>query len=335
MNWTETLGRLRPETVEAAAARWGARQPTLVNAGFNHVYRTEDRGGPLYLRFTHGDLRNTEFLTPPLTWLRYLHAHGAPVNEPLVSLDGHWIEAMWQADDLFLATAVRGITGPRVSECPPTPVLYRAFGRSIGELHAVSRHFMPAPGTPHMLGPALPGIFPSWRAFWHGAQEHGQKEAVIDRTFQALTPWVDAVGGPEGGWPDEPLSARPGLGLTHGDLRPGNAIWDGERVVVIDFDEPVYGPFATDLARAVLEVPRGQRPAIWTEVLSGYREAMPLDSTWDQELPRLLKARAALMAAWNISGGADPADPRPMSGTLAPVSLWQLRENLVSGEYDG
>jgi len=267
-------------------------------------------------------------------WLRVLHARGAPVNEPLPSQNRKWIEAMAQGDDLFLATAVRGVAGPRLSEMPPESNLYRAFGRSIGQLHAASLDFVPAPDTPHMLNPALQGVFPSWRLFWHQAQEHALKEPVIAAAFEDLTPWVDAVGGPASGWPDEQALPRPGLGLTHGDLRPGNAIWDGERVVIIDFDEPVYGPLATDLARAVMEVPRGLRTVLWSEVLTGYREVFPLDPVWDRALPRLLGARAALMAAWNISGGADLTDLHPVSGTLAPVSLWQLREHLRNGEYD-
>ena len=334
MNWAETLARLRPETVNAAAALWGTGLPTLVHPGFNHVYRAEDGRGPLYLRFTHADLRDAEYLGPPVTWLRHLHVDGAPVNEPLPSLDGRWIEAVPQGDDLFLATAVRGVEGPRLSTLPPEPKLYRAFGRSIGQLHAASRRFVPVPDMPHTIDPALPGVFPSWRLLWHRAQEHARKEPVIDAVFEALTPWVDAVGGPEHGWPDEQTPARPGLGLTHGDLRPGNAIWDGGRVVIIDFDEPVYGPLATDLARAVMEVPRVQRAALWTEVLVGYRKVAPLDPVWERELPRLLRARAALMAAWNLAGGADPGDLHPVSGTLAPVSLWQLRENLLGDGYD-
>ncbi|SMB96896.1 phosphotransferase enzyme family protein [Deinococcus hopiensis] len=335
MTWGETLGRLRPETVSAAAIRWGTGPVTLVNPGFNYVYRAEDSAGPLYLRFTHVALRNAEYLGPPLQWLRFLHTQGAPVNEPLPSLDGCWTEAVTQEDDLFLATAVRGVVGPRLSGLPPGPRLYQAFGRSIGQLHAASLRFMPEPSTPPMLGPALLGVFPSWRLFWHGAREHALKEPVIAATFGALTPWVDAVGGPARGWPDDSASATDGLGLTHGDLRPGNAIWDGERVVIIDFDEPVYGPLATDLARAVMEIPRGQRAALWAAVLTGYREVLPLGPAWDRELPRLLRSRAALMAAWNISGGADLTDVRPISGTLAPVSLWRLREHLLNGEYDG
>ncbi len=334
MTWGETLGRLRAETVRASAALWGAGPATLVSPGFNHVYRAEDAAGALYLRFTHVSLRNAVYLEPPLQWLRFLHAHGAPVNEPLPSFNGNWVETVEQQDDLFLATAVRGVPGPRLSDLPPEPPLYRAFGRSIGQLHAASRRFTPKPGTPHMLGPDLPGVFPTWRLFWHGARAHAVQEPVIAATFEALTPWVDRVGGPERGWPDGVSAPPEDLGLTHGDLRPGNAIWDGERVVIIDFDEPVFGPWANDLARAVLEVPRGQRAALWNEVLAGYREVMPLAPTWEGELPRLLQARAALMAAWNISGGADLTDVRPVSGTLAPVSLWQLREHLSNGEYD-
>ena len=331
MSWAETLARLQPETVKALASRWATGPPILVNPGFNHVYRAEDAAGPLYLRFTHAGLRSAEYLGPPVTWLRHLHADGAFVNKPLPSLEERWIEASAQGDDLFFATAVRGVAGPRLSELPPTPELYRAFGQSTGQLHAASSRFVPAPGTPHMLDRTLPGVFPSWRLLWQRAREHARKEPVIAAAFEALTPWVDAVGGPEYGWPDDQRPARPGLGLTHGDLRPGNAIWDGGRVIVIDFDEPVYGPLATDLARAVMEVPREQRPGLWAELRAGYREAAPLDSAWDSELPRLLRARAALMAAWNLAGGAGL---HPVSGTLAPVSLWQLRENLLSGEYD-
>lgn len=123
MTWSERLGRLRTGTVDAAAACWGARHPTLVSAGFNLVYRTEYPGGVLYQRFTHADWRDAAYLGPPLAWLRHLHARGAPVNEPLASLNGHWIEAAAQGGDHFLVTAVRGVAGPRLSERPPDPDL--------------------------------------------------------------------------------------------------------------------------------------------------------------------------------------------------------------------
>lgn len=330
MSWQSALSRLTPETVAEAARRWKALSPTLVNPGVNHVYRAEDESGPLYLRFTHADLRDADYLAPPLAWLRHLHGRGAPVNGPLKSRGGEWIESFQQGDDLFFATAVRGIRGPRLSELPPTSGLYRAFGRAIGGLHAASRDFLPPPGMPNLLDPALPGVFPSWRLLWRRAGEHARKDSIIGAAYEELTPWVDAVGGPAQGWPEGAEPALPDLGLTHGDLRPGNAILSDERVVIIDFDEPVFGPRANDLARAVMEVPCELRGELWAALLAGYREAMPLEPYWDAELPRLLMARAVLMAAWSLEDGEEF---RPVSGSGAPVSLWQLREHLRKGEY--
>ena len=52
-----------------------------------------------------------------------------------------------------------------------------------------------------------------------------------------------------------------------------------------------------------------------------------------RDRPDLIRARAVLMAAWQLEGERDPAALRPVSGSAAPVSAWQLREHLRSGVY--
>ncbi|UOX88387.1 phosphotransferase [Amycolatopsis sp. FBCC-B4732] len=42
-----------------------------------------------------------------------------------------------------------------------------------------------------------------------------------------------------------------GIGLIHGDAYPGNTLWDGEDVVLGDWDEPAWGPRELDLANTV------------------------------------------------------------------------------------
>ncbi|WP_407570859.1 phosphotransferase [Deinococcus altitudinis] len=71
---------------------------------------------------------------------------------------------------------------------------------------------------------------------------------VLERAIERLTPSVLA-------W-----SAEESV-TTHGDLRPGKVIWqpDSARAFIIDFDEPVQGPAALDLARAALEPVRDAR----------------------------------------------------------------------------
>ncbi|UQN05526.1 phosphotransferase enzyme family protein [Deinococcus sp. QL22] len=301
MNWQAALSCLTPDLVAAGAERWGAGNVRPVNLGFNHVYRGTTAAGDIALRFTHSSLRNPDALRPPLDFLRHAYTAGAGVCPPLPSLVGNWVEAL---PDGFLVTAIGWIDGPRVSDLPPTPALYRAFGQAIGELHVAGRNFQPTPCTPNMLDPSLAGVFPSWRFFWHRAAPHAAKHPDLARHFARLTPLVDEWGGPAGCWPDpaDPeQSWSEGYGLTHGDLRPGNAIWDGRRVVIIDFDEPVFGPLATDLARAQLELPTDLLTTLGPHLLDGYRRVCSINTDWEGRLPILTQCRAALMAAWTIS----------------------------------
>lgn len=337
MNWQAVLSNLTPDLVAAGAERWGVSNVRPVNLGFSHVYRGTTATGDIALRFTHSSLRSADALRPPLDFLRHLHAAGAGVCPPLPSLAGQWIEAL---PDGFLVTAIGWIHGPRVSELPPTPALYEAFGQAIGELHAAGRSFWPTPGTPNMIAAAFPGVFPSWRFFWHRAAPHAAKHPDLARHFARLTPLVDAWGGPAGCWPnDEAQGWGEGFGLTHGDLRPGNAIWDGKRVVIIDFDEPVFGPLATDLARAVLELPADLLPTLRPHLLAGYRSVCPLAADWEAGLPLLTQCRAALMAAWTLDGVDSATEvetlataPKDNDDSGAVVSLGALVELLNGAE---
>ena len=307
------------------ARRWGEREAQLVNTGVNHVYRA----GELYLRFTHEALRDADYLAPPLDFLRYLHDVGAPVCEPLPSRAGRWIERIEQGEAIFLVTAVRRVPGERLSALPATPALYRAFGTSIGELHAAASLYRP-PALPHMIEPGLSGVFPTWRWFWNRAEKQARQDEVIGNAFKQLTPWVNAVGGLPEGWPTGAADER--YGLTHGDLRPGNVIWDGRRAVIIDFDEPVHGPWALDLARGVLDLSSAERAALQPHVLDGYREVRPPDAGQLADFPRFLAARAVLMSAWSLED-APEAPFHSDSGTGAPVSLKRLRGRLAAGEF--
>ncbi len=315
---TEAAAELRPDlnTLRQAALRFGADPDMLqlINAGVNTVYRA----GHLALRLTRRAQKDQGYLTPPLDWLRYLHATGASVCEPVAGSGGSWIAALEQGPELYLATAVRWIEGPRLSELTPTPELYRAYGRSIGRLHRASLGFAPAPGARHMLEPGESGVFARWDWLWLRAAAGIAGVPVLERALERLTPEVLA-------WAAEEAV------MTHGDLRPGNVIWDAEhgRAVIIDFDEPVLGPAALDLARAGLELESSQRPILMAALLTGYRLEHPLHEVWDERLPTLRAARAALMAAWSVTDGHSG----PESGSGAVVSVPRLLKRLEHWEF--
>ena len=321
------------ETASLAARQFGAAvgETTsgdlhLVNAGVNTVYRAGDRA----LRMVREEQKDRNYLTPPLEWLRHLHAAGAPVCEPLPTLDGDWIGAFRQDSDTFLATAVRWVDGLRLSELPATPTLYREYGRSIGRLHRASRGYVPSPTAPHMLGLEDGGVFPRWESLWQRAAEHVSGASVLQRAFERLTPDVLAWGAEE-------------RVTTHGDLRPGNVIWQGSvtassvvgsSAVVIDFDEPVLGPAALDLARAALELNAAERPTLLAALLEGYRLEHGLGAVWDARIPTLMAARAALMCAWNMEDGPTGSDTGGgATGSGAVVSLPTLLSRLERWDF--
>ncbi|MGY2892073.1 Ser/Thr protein kinase RdoA (MazF antagonist) [Deinococcus sp. UYEF24] len=207
------------------------------------------------LRFSRQAQKDRHSLTPPLEWLRHLHAADAPVCEPLPTLGGDWIATVLQDSETFLAKAVRWVGGPRLSDLTPTPVLYREYARSIGRLHRVNQGYALSPTAPHMLGSAESSVFPRWDSLWLKAAERVFGFPVLEWAFERLTPDVLT-------WAEESV-------MTHGDLRPGNVIWQGTRAVIIDFDEPVLGPAALDLARAALELNSPKRPALLAALLEG------------------------------------------------------------------
>ncbi|WP_424949386.1 phosphotransferase enzyme family protein [Deinococcus sp.] len=302
-------------TVRLAARRFGADpdELRLVNAGVNTVYRA----GGLALRLRHQHRNDRDYLDPPLAWLRHLHAAGAWVCGPVSATDGAWIVELPEDDLTFLATAVRWVDGPRLSDLPPTPELYQEYGRSVGRLHRAGQGFQTPPGTPHMLEPGEPGVFPRWDWLWGRAARHAGGIPVLERAFERLTPQVLS-------WAAEETA------MTHGDLRPGNVIWNEGRAVIIDFDEPVLGPAALDLARAGLELAAAERPSLLPTLMAGYRQQQPLDARWDARLPALMAARAALVTAWSLQDGQAVVSE---SGSGGVVSAKRLLERLERWDF--
>jgi Ser/Thr protein kinase RdoA (MazF antagonist) len=89
------------------------------------------------------------------------------------------------------------------------------------------------------------------------------------------------------------------FGLTHADLRIANLLLDGDRTIVIDFDDCGLAWFMYDWATAVSfmedhpQVPELQ--AAWVE---GYRSIAPLSAADEAELATFVMLRRLLLVAW-------------------------------------
>jgi Ser/Thr protein kinase RdoA (MazF antagonist) len=228
-------------TVELAG-RWGADSRTLspITGATNRVYQCESAVGPLYLRLTTSPTSTLPLIGGSLDWQRHVHRAGAPVAEPVVSRAGFWIESTSSGSVTLYATAVRGVPGRPVGFHNFTEV--EAWAETVGAVHAASASFAPSPistseGT-------VAGRLPTLLEFWKAIEPIADGDPLLRSRYMQGSDWLARLG-------------EPRL-VTHGDVRPANALFDHGRVVLLDFDEPTWAWEAYDLARMMLDDDAGQ-----------------------------------------------------------------------------
>jgi Ser/Thr protein kinase RdoA (MazF antagonist) len=286
VTWAETLGRLEPETVARAAALWGVDAGSLefVSRSANAVYRFRTQGQVRYLRLVHRDLRDEAFLAAGVDWARHLAANGVWVSAPIASVNGNLIENTVQDKYVFLSTVRNGVAGAPLGNDLGSDQL-EAWGFSLGLLHAASALYKAA-GVQTPSGMVKPESF-SLRQFWANIATVISRNPDLVPAYTTLGAWLE-------GLPNTDLI------LTHGDFRPTNAIWDGSRVHVVDFDEPTLAWAEYDIARAMMRDNDGLFPnhaAHLETFLRGYTQVRAVNASL---VARFVQLRALLMLAWSL-----------------------------------
>ena len=219
-DWAETLARLDYRaTVVRATSLWNIDPDSLelVNHSINVVFRGKAKGRRVYLRFTHLDLRDREYLALTMDFLRHAIASGAQVCAPLLSAHNQFIEELRQGQDLFLATAISGVPGQPIVPSEANATLLHEWGYALGPLHAAAETYIHKPDTD----------FQHWEQQWVNIRPYIESDHAILSEYQAITAWTKAL-------------PRVDFGLCHSDFRAANCLWDGKKVRIIDFDEPTY-----------------------------------------------------------------------------------------------
>jgi Ser/Thr protein kinase RdoA (MazF antagonist) len=89
------------------------------------------------------------------------------------------------------------------------------------------------------------------------------------------------------------------FGLTHADLRIANLLVDGDRTIVIDFDDCGDAWFMYDWATAVSFMEdHPQVPELEAAWVDGYRSVAPLSAADEAELGTFVMLRRLLLTAW-------------------------------------
>lgn len=265
MIWETTLKKIRNETAALAAKKW-VKSPDLlqlINNQINCVYRFESKGQGFYLRLTHEKIRNEHELLAAIDFQEHLFLHQAPICEPVVSQAGNYLETVHQDDLSYFVHVCREVPGHIMDFDYQEKKTYLHWGRALALLHKASQSYV-----------TKEHLFLTWEDLWQGIEKYAQhEETEIQELYQTV------------GTSFKTFSINSdNFGLTHGDHRPGNVLYDGEGIHLIDFDEPVYHWYLADIARPFMDL--GDKPwecwqQLWGWFIEGYRQVRSIS---EQEL---------------------------------------------------
>jgi Ser/Thr protein kinase RdoA (MazF antagonist) len=257
-----------------ALADYAIDEPRLsfIAHGENTTFRV-DSGDARFLMRVHRPNRHGRGVDSrvavgsELDWLAALRQDtDLNVPEPIRSRGGQWTTV---ADGLVCS--VLGWQNGRIQASRPRPVHFRRLGGVLARLHDHASGWAPPSGFLRMRW--------DWETFFGDTMEYGgvssagcwdllaaPVRAQFDETARRMRGIMAALG------------AKPdAFGLIHADLHLENALFDGDAVRLIDFDDCGFGYWLYDIAVPLWEYHgRDDYAAFQAALLDGYRERREL-----------------------------------------------------------
>ncbi|VEB36895.1 phosphotransferase enzyme family protein [Legionella cherrii] len=307
MVWEDTLKKISNKTALEAASQWVDRPHNLqlINNQINCVYRFESAGKGFYLRMTHEQIRPQKELLAAIDFQQHLLQNDAPVSDVLVSNNGCYIESVRQDELFFWAQVCSEVPGTIMHFGYEGKNTYFLWGQALARLHR-------AAGTYQAKG----HHFRSWQDLWNETADYlADEETAIQDLFHSLDQRFGYF-----------TPNKVNFGLTHGDHRPGNVLFDGKQIHFIDFDEPVYHWFIADIAKPFLDL--CSRPyAEWAEkfawMIEGYQSILPIDAHLLQSINDFSQMKSLDIYLWCKYNWFEPTAP---GGTPRAQWLNELRQ---------
>ncbi len=214
-----------------AAGRWQGKSLTHVRSSGNHIFRLVQTDGAIgYLRLTPVAERSRASLDAELEFVQHVARAGVAVARPIPSESGSLVEEVHDRGTstnatndttAYHAVVFEGLRGRQLEHDELTEPHYRAWGKTLAQLHDASQTFGPrASRAPwleeiHRVRASLP-----------------DSDEVVARVLNEGAAWLKTM-------PSNPES----YGLLHGDCELDNLVWDGDEPQVLDFDSAVYAPY--------------------------------------------------------------------------------------------
>lgn len=306
MNWETTLKQITDETARLTAAYWvdAPSNLKLINNQINCVYRFEANNQGYYLRLTHETIRSQQELLGSIDFQRHLLSHKVPICEAIPSKHGQWIEIIHQGSLQFLAHVCLEVPGDVMHFDHTEKAAYVQWGQALAQLHQASLSYHP--GDYHFL---------TGQDLWQETRDYAMRDTDPDikTIFHRIDDWFATQ------------KHNHFYGLTHGDHRPGNVLYDGKQIHLIDFDEPVYHSFLADIAMPFLDL-SGKPFKTWQTkfdgFIEGYRNILPIPDDELNQLHWFTQMKSLNIYLWCKNNWCEPTAP---GGKPRDVWLQELR----------
>jgi Ser/Thr protein kinase RdoA (MazF antagonist) len=249
---------------------------TFLTHGENTTFRHESADGRHLVRVhrpqRHGaDADPHAAIGSEIAWLQAIRADtDLEVPEVLAATDGRVTVEATASDVTRICTVLRWLDG-RIFEESAHPIHLRRLGAAMARLHEHADSWTPPPGFVRI----------DWNheAFFGNVMIYGETPAAecwellpdpLRARFESVSHRLAAV-----------MADCRDRGLIHADLHLGNAVFAGDRVKLIDFDDCGTGPRPYDVAVALWELRnRPDYQAFHDALLAGYRPHRDIDLTF-------------------------------------------------------
>jgi Ser/Thr protein kinase RdoA (MazF antagonist) len=296
----EAIGRTFMPAARAALTSFpiDADDVALVSLAENVTFKVTDRAGRAYvLRLHRPGYHTLDELVSERAWIRALAEAGIDVPRGLSARDGRdYVPVTIPATgEQRYAGMLRWTEGRLLShvlaETGDDRVVedyFAQLGALTASMHNQAAAWRPPPGfTRHALdSDGLMGEAPHWGPFWEHRSLSASERGLLREARARMHAWLSG------------LSREPAAySLIHADMHPGNILVDGDRLVVIDFDDAGFGWHQYDIA-VVLTYwqSKPNAAAIERAFIGGYRTTRPVSDEALAAVPmfRLIRWMASI-----------------------------------------
>lgn len=260
--WDQSLKEIdHEEVIEQAKKIWALHSSCssiLVNDGINLVYRIDTPFKSLFLKISPYNEQIFKNLSNSLELQNYLLKRNVYVAQPILSLNGLYLEKICQQEVSYLLCLTEGVPGNKMNFNYEDLKHYKHWGRSLAELHQELQK----------ITPYKKSHFKSWQDSWMEIETYIEKESPeIREKYEEIQTWLKSSDFEE-----------QSLGLVHGDHQCQNVFYNEKDIYFIDFDEVTYHFYGLDIIMSFLELfgtPYKNWEYKFKAFLEGYQLVLP------------------------------------------------------------